>query len=126
MLNTSLHNPNVQFKPSVDQFISMNHEIDDGQNIPEALLRSLFDRLVLARHGMVAQIGIKSHYSRDSSILSTPFKIADDESGMSLAFFNPERAGNLTKEGKYADVMIEVLNGWVHEVCVLVYQCIRY
>uniref|UniRef100_A0A3B3RBC3 Cytohesin 2 n=1 Tax=Paramormyrops kingsleyae TaxID=1676925 RepID=A0A3B3RBC3_9TELE len=42
MLNTSLHNPNVRDKPSVDRFIAMNRGIDDGGNLPEALLRSLY------------------------------------------------------------------------------------
>ena len=30
MMNTSLHNPSVKDKPSVDQFISMVRGIDDG------------------------------------------------------------------------------------------------
>jgi Sec7-like guanine-nucleotide exchange factor len=30
MLNTSLHNPNVQFKPTLDQFIAMNSENENG------------------------------------------------------------------------------------------------
>jgi cytohesin len=30
MLNTSLHNPNVQFKPTLEQFIAMNSENENG------------------------------------------------------------------------------------------------
>lgn len=43
MLNTSLHNPNVKDKPTVERFISMNRGINDGGDLPEELLRvSLF------------------------------------------------------------------------------------
>ena len=36
MMNTSLHNPSVKDKPSVDQFISMVRGIDDGGELPLA------------------------------------------------------------------------------------------
>ncbi|KAG9460193.1 hypothetical protein GDO78_013656, partial [Eleutherodactylus coqui] len=39
MLNTSLHNPNVRDKPSVERFISMNRGINEGGDLPEELLR---------------------------------------------------------------------------------------
>uniref|UniRef100_A0A672LAE9 Cytohesin 2 n=1 Tax=Sinocyclocheilus grahami TaxID=75366 RepID=A0A672LAE9_SINGR len=39
MLNTSLHNPNVRDKPTVERFISMNRGINDGGDLPEELLR---------------------------------------------------------------------------------------
>lgn len=39
MLNTSLHNPNVRDKPTVERFISMNRGINDGGDLPEDLLR---------------------------------------------------------------------------------------
>lgn len=39
MLNTSLHNPNVKDKPSVERFICMNRGINDGGDLPEDLLR---------------------------------------------------------------------------------------
>ena len=39
MLNTSLHNPNVKDKPSVEQFISMNRAINDGKDFPPEMLR---------------------------------------------------------------------------------------
>ncbi|XP_013790275.2 cytohesin-1-like, partial [Limulus polyphemus] len=38
MLNTSLHNPSVKEKPSVEQFINMNRGINDGGDMPEELL----------------------------------------------------------------------------------------
>lgn len=39
MLNTSLHNPNVRDKPTVERFITMNRGINDGGDLPEELLR---------------------------------------------------------------------------------------
>ena len=38
MLNTSLHNPSVKDKPSVEQFITMNRGIDNGGDLPQDLL----------------------------------------------------------------------------------------
>lgn len=43
MLNTSLHNPNVKDKPTVERFISMNRGINDGGDLPEELLRVSLD-----------------------------------------------------------------------------------
>lgn len=39
MLNTSLHNPNVKDKPTVERFVAMNRGINDGGDLPEELLR---------------------------------------------------------------------------------------
>lgn len=39
MLNTSLHNPNVKDKPSIQRFTAMNRGINDGGDLPEELLR---------------------------------------------------------------------------------------
>ncbi|CAB4054616.1 CYTH [Lepeophtheirus salmonis] len=58
MLNTSLHNPSVKDKPSVEQFISMNRGINDGGDLPRELLVSLYD-----------------------SIKTEPFKIPEDDGG---------------------------------------------
>uniref|UniRef100_A0A8C3AS99 Cytohesin 1b n=1 Tax=Cyclopterus lumpus TaxID=8103 RepID=A0A8C3AS99_CYCLU len=44
MLNTSLHNPNVKDKPSVQRFTAMNRGINDGGDLPEELLRNLYDK----------------------------------------------------------------------------------
>lgn len=47
MLNTSLHNPNVKDKPTVERFISMNRGINDGGDLPEDLLRVCSLKLLL-------------------------------------------------------------------------------
>ena len=39
MLNTTLHNPAVKEKPSLERFIAMNRGINDGGNLPEELLK---------------------------------------------------------------------------------------
>ena len=38
MLNTSLHNPSVKDKPTVERFIQMNRGINDGGDLPPELL----------------------------------------------------------------------------------------
>lgn len=45
MLNTDAHNPMVKNKMSSDDFIRNNRGIDDGKDLPEEYLRSLFERL---------------------------------------------------------------------------------
>ena len=77
MLNTSLHNPSVKDKPTVDQFVSMNRGINDGGDLPRELLVSLFD-----------------------SIKTEPFKIPEDDGNdLMHTFFNPDREGWLWKQG---------------------------
>jgi len=77
MLNTSLHNPSVKDKPSVEQFITMNRGINDGENLPRELLVSLYD-----------------------SIKTEPFKIPEDDGNdLMHTFFNPDREGWLWKQG---------------------------
>ncbi|KAJ3581989.1 hypothetical protein NHX12_016011, partial [Muraenolepis orangiensis] len=69
MLNTSLHNPNVKDKPSVQRFTTMNRGINDGGDLPEDLLRNLYD-----------------------SIKNEPFKIPEDDGNdLTHPFFNPDR-----------------------------------
>uniref|UniRef100_A0A8C6SHQ5 Cytohesin 3 n=1 Tax=Neogobius melanostomus TaxID=47308 RepID=A0A8C6SHQ5_9GOBI len=66
MLNTSLHNPNVRDKG-----------INEGGDLPEELLRNLYD-----------------------SIKSEPFKIPEDDGNdLTHTFFNPDREGWLLKLG---------------------------
>uniref|UniRef100_A0A673IVZ7 Cytohesin-2-like n=1 Tax=Sinocyclocheilus rhinocerous TaxID=307959 RepID=A0A673IVZ7_9TELE len=78
MLNTSLHNPNVRDKPTVERFISMNRGINDGGDLPEELLRNLYD-----------------------SIKNEPFKIPEDDGNdLTHTFFNPDREGWLLKLGE--------------------------
>ncbi|KAJ0499698.1 putative Sec7 domain, armadillo-like helical, sec7 domain superfamily protein [Helianthus annuus] len=45
MLNTDAHNPMVKNKMSGDDFIRNNRGIDDGKDLPEEYLRSLFGRI---------------------------------------------------------------------------------
>ncbi|CAG00220.1 unnamed protein product, partial [Tetraodon nigroviridis] len=78
MLNTSLHNPNVKDKPTVERFISMNRGINDGGDLPEDLLRNLYE-----------------------SIKNEPFKIPEDDGNdLTHTFFNPDREGWLLKLGE--------------------------
>ncbi|XP_055295898.1 cytohesin-1-like isoform X1 [Sitodiplosis mosellana] len=77
MLNTSLHNPSVKDKPSVEQFISMNRGINNGGDLPRELLVSLYE-----------------------SIRTEPFKIPqDDGNDLMHTFFNPDKEGWLWKQG---------------------------
>ncbi|XP_057859507.1 brefeldin A-inhibited guanine nucleotide-exchange protein 2 isoform X2 [Cryptomeria japonica] len=46
MLNTDAHNPMVKNKMSKADFIRNNRGIDDGQDLPEDYLGSLYDRIV--------------------------------------------------------------------------------
>jgi brefeldin A-inhibited guanine nucleotide-exchange protein len=45
LLNTDAHNPMVKKKMSADDFIRNNRGIDDGKDLPEEYLRSLYDRI---------------------------------------------------------------------------------
>ncbi|RUS89724.1 hypothetical protein EGW08_002542 [Elysia chlorotica] len=77
MLNTSLHNPSVKDKPTVDRFIDMNRGINDGGNLPVELLTNLYD-----------------------NIKKEPFKIPEDDGNdLMHTFFNPIKEGWLMKQG---------------------------
>uniref|UniRef100_A0A1B6H0B3 Cytohesin-1 n=1 Tax=Cuerna arida TaxID=1464854 RepID=A0A1B6H0B3_9HEMI len=77
MLNTSLHNPSVKEKPTVEQFISMNRGINNGGDLPRELLVSLYE-----------------------SIKTEPFKIPEDDGNdLMHTFFNPDKEGWLWKQG---------------------------
>ncbi|XP_048377591.1 cytohesin-2-like isoform X3 [Stegostoma tigrinum] len=77
MLNTSLHNPNVKEKPTLERFITMNRGINNGGDLPQELLRNLYD-----------------------SIRNEPFKIPEDDGNdLTHTFFNPDREGWLSKLG---------------------------
>ncbi|CAN1848939.1 Brefeldin A-inhibited guanine nucleotide-exchange protein 3 [Linum perenne] len=45
LLNTDAHNPMVKNKMSPDDFIRNNRGIDDGKDLPEEYLRSLYERI---------------------------------------------------------------------------------
>ncbi|CAL8331888.1 unnamed protein product [Lota lota] len=77
MLNTSLHNPNVKDKTTLERFISMNRGINNGGDLPVPLLTKLYD-----------------------SIHNEPFKIPEDDGNdLTHTFFNPDREGWLLKLG---------------------------
>lgn len=77
MLNTSLHNPSVKDKPTVERFIITNRGINDGGDLPEDLLTSLYE-----------------------SIKKEPFKIPEDDGNdLMHTFFNPVKEGWLWKQG---------------------------
>lgn len=77
MLNTSLHNPSVKDKPTPEQFINMNRGINNGGDLPQELLLSLYE-----------------------SIKREPFKIpVDDGNDLMHTFFNPDKEGWLWKQG---------------------------
>lgn len=77
MLNTSLHNPAVKDKQTIEQFITMNRGIDNGDDLPRELLESLYE-----------------------SIKTEPFKIPEDDGNdLMHTFFNPDREGWLMKQG---------------------------
>uniref|UniRef100_A0A8B9Z1Z8 Cytohesin 4 n=1 Tax=Buteo japonicus TaxID=224669 RepID=A0A8B9Z1Z8_9AVES len=77
MLNTSLHNPNVKDKTPFERFVSINKGIDNGEDLPEELLKNLFE-----------------------SIKNEPFSIPEDDGNdLTHTFFNPNREGWLLKLG---------------------------
>uniref|UniRef100_A0A3B3RIL3 Cytohesin 4a n=1 Tax=Paramormyrops kingsleyae TaxID=1676925 RepID=A0A3B3RIL3_9TELE len=77
MLNTSLHNPNVKDKTTLERFFAMNRGINNGEDLPDELLTKLYD-----------------------SIQSEPFKIPEDDGNdLTHTFFNPDREGWLLKMG---------------------------
>ncbi|XP_068635928.1 brefeldin A-inhibited guanine nucleotide-exchange protein 2-like [Aristolochia californica] len=45
LLNTDAHNPMVKNKMKVEDFIKNNRGIDDGKDLPEEYLRSLYERI---------------------------------------------------------------------------------
>ncbi|KAG5135114.1 hypothetical protein JHK82_026302 [Glycine max] len=45
LLNTDAHNPMVKNKMSAEDFIKNNRGIDDGKDVPEEYLRSLYERI---------------------------------------------------------------------------------
>ncbi|XP_031558600.1 cytohesin-1-like [Actinia tenebrosa] len=77
LLNTSLHNPSVKDKPTVEKFILMNKGINCGADLDEDFLVTLYE-----------------------SIKNEAFKIPEDDGNdITQTFFNPDREGVLVKEG---------------------------
>lgn len=97
MLNTSLHNPSVKDKPTVDKFISMNRGINCGGDLPKDLLISLYE-----------------------NIKKEPFKVPEDDgSDITRTFFNPDNEGFLTKEGGHRKT-------WKKRYFILKDNCLYY
>ena len=46
MLNTDAHNPQVKHRMTKADFLKNNRGINDGQDLPEELLSSIFDEIV--------------------------------------------------------------------------------
>lgn len=77
LLNTSLHNPSVKDKPTLERFIQMNRGINCGEDLPPDILESLYE-----------------------NIKNEQFKIPEDDGNdITRTFFNPDREGWLIKEG---------------------------
>lgn len=97
MLNTSLHNPSVREKPTLDKFISMNRSINNGKDLPRDLLESLYE-----------------------SIKQEPFKMPEEDGNdLMLTFFNPDREGWLWKQGNR-------YRGWKRRWFILNDKCLYY
>ncbi|XP_052685253.1 cytohesin-1-like isoform X1 [Crassostrea angulata] len=102
MLNTSLHNPSVKDKPTVERFISMNRGINDGGDLPPELLTSLYD-----------------------SIKKEPFKIPEDDGNdLMHTFFNPDKEGWLCKQG--AKKLSGRIKNWKRRWFILNDNCLYY
>lgn len=97
MLNTSLHNPSVREKPTLEKFISLNRSINNGKDLPRELLESLYN-----------------------SIKQEPFKIPEEDGNdLMLTFFNPDREGWLWKQGS-------LYKGWKRRWFILNDKCLYY
>ncbi|EDQ88687.1 uncharacterized protein MONBRDRAFT_32629 [Monosiga brevicollis MX1] len=75
MLNTSLHNPSIKDRMTLEQFLSMNRGIDAGEDLPAEFLTIIYD-----------------------NIKAEKFQIPDEGKGLDV-FVNSEKSGWLTKEG---------------------------
>jgi len=77
MLNTSLHNPNINPKnrTSKEAFINMNQKIDEGKNLSSVMLTNIYD-----------------------SIKKRPFKVPEDDKNL-FHFSDPDIQGWLFKQG---------------------------
>lgn len=99
MLNTSLHNPSVREKPTLEKFISLNRSINNGKDLPYDFLESLYE-----------------------SIKQEPFKIPEEDdhgNDLMLTFFQPDREGWLWKQGSR-------YKGWKRRWFILNDKCLYY
>ena len=105
MLNTSLHNPSVKDKPTIEQFISMNRGINDGGDLPVSefdhhLFFSEVIQVLFTNHQAIFLFQRELLESLYESIKTEPFKIPEDDGNdLMHTFFNPDREGWLWKQG---------------------------
>jgi brefeldin A-inhibited guanine nucleotide-exchange protein len=75
MLNTDQHNPQVKKRMEVSDFIKNNRGINEGQNLPESILRGIFEDI------STNEIKLKDHKKQDDvddvKILIKPKKNGD-------------------------------------------------
>jgi len=79
MLNTGLHNKNVnkKFRITEDQFVAQNKGVDAGLDLPREMLTAIYN-----------------------SIKEEPFKIPDESyDDLMFTFFSPDKEGWLVKQG---------------------------
>ncbi|KAK2650526.1 hypothetical protein Ddye_018015 [Dipteronia dyeriana] len=69
LLNTDAHNPMVKDKMSADAFIRNNRGIDDGKDLPEEYLRSLFERISRNEIKMKDDLALQQKQSMNSNRL---------------------------------------------------------
>jgi cytohesin len=123
ILNTSLHNPSVKEKPTLDKFIAMNRGINDGKDIPRDIQEVnffshhpffFFSFFLFFVFGDVHITDSPFSFSffRQSiydSIKAEPFKIPEDDGNdLMHTFFNPDREGWLWKQGFSAFFFVAV------------------
>ncbi|KAK3194987.1 hypothetical protein Dsin_026297 [Dipteronia sinensis] len=69
LLNTDAHNPMVKDKMSAGDFIRNNRGIDDGKDLPEEYLRSLFERISRTEIKMKDDLALQQKQSMNSNRL---------------------------------------------------------
>ena len=79
MLNTALHNKNVnkKFRITEEQFVAQNKGVDAGSDLPRQMLTAIYN-----------------------NIKEEPFKIPDESyDDLMFTFFSPDKEGWLVKQG---------------------------
>eukprot|EP01147_Barroeca_monosierra_P000238 gene238-3616_t len=82
MLNTSIHNPNIKDKMTLEMFVGMNRGIDNGASINEDLLSRIYE-----------------------SIKEKEFDLHDTNDTLMETFVDPEKSGWMLKEGGRAKTL---------------------
>ncbi|CAN1308267.1 Brefeldin A-inhibited guanine nucleotide-exchange protein 2 [Linum perenne] len=82
LLNTDAHNPMVKNKMSADDFIRNNRGIDDGKDVPEEYLRSLYERISTNEIKMdvvILRFMVEVCWAPMLAAFSVPLDRSDDE-----------------------------------------------